>query len=194
MRRLVAFLMAVAVVTACNGTTDPEKKARAEDPYITVRVTNNLDTTTAPGRTPWRIYALIYSEQVNQQGFAYSGSMTLTDIRNGFNIACMGVGSDSIGQRLIEPFALGDTVNKQPLTEAVADPIVAEWMNGNHNLPAGYMAIRIPPVDAWTSEQFAAGHGRVPADPIKWKWDWTGTGQTTFLERTASDTARCNSA
>jgi hypothetical protein len=58
---------------------------------------------------------------------------------------------------------------------------------GSRTLPAGWKALTVLSQDAWDSDQYRAGHGLVPADPIKWGWDWTGAGATTFYERTDSD-------
>jgi hypothetical protein len=49
------------------------------------------------------------------------------------------------------------------------------------------MALFVTPTDAWDSNQFNAGHGLVPSDPIKWRFDWTANGSTSFYERTDAE-------
>jgi hypothetical protein len=186
---------ALVLAAACSGSsTQPGTKAPALDPYITIRVLNHLDTTTKAGRASWRVFALLSGPQVNQNGLAPQGTYTITDARFNHPLMCIAAGADSIGQRLIAPFAIGDTINEVLQPSTATDSIVARWYAGNHNPAAGYIILTITPTDAWDSPQFVAGHGLTPNDPIKWAWDWTGSGTATFAERTLTDTASCNHA
>jgi hypothetical protein len=97
------------------------------------------------------------------------------------------VAADSVGQRFLAIIALADTTANAVSPESRADSIVTAWVAGSRTLPAGWKALTVLSQDAWDSDQYRAGHGLVPADPIKWGWDWTGAGATTFYERTDSD-------
>lgn len=186
MRRLILGVALVA--SACGGTTEPNPKARALDPYITVRVRNLLDTTTAPGRAHWHVYALLSGPYTNLNGIASQGAISLEDVRLNHVMLCMKVGADSIGQRLISPIAVADTTTEQLTLHNTAKAIIEEWYAGDHDLPSGWMAIVIPPVDAWISDQFDNGHGLTREDPIKWGLDWTDRGTPQFYERTDAST------
>lgn len=194
MRRVLMFLTAVAIVAACGGA-DPVGPARKPkpDPYVTVRVRNSLDTTTAPGRAMWHLYVLLSGPQSSQNGVGYQGNFILSDARRGTPTRCMAIGADSIGQRLIAPFAIADTTTEALFPASRYDSIANRWYSGNHAAPpAGMMIFTMDPIDAWDSEQYAAGHGLVREDPIKWRWDWMTPSLTAFAERAATDTAGCN--
>jgi hypothetical protein len=187
MRKIIC-LLSLAVMAACGSSTEPAPVGpRKPDPYLTVRVRDQLDTTTAVGRTHWHIYSLLSGPNVNLNGVSPQGSISLQDLRTNHSTACLGVAADSVGQRLLVTFALGDTTTEQLTPQATADAIVTDWYNGNHTLPAGWKALFITPTDAWDSDQYNAGHGLTPIDPIKWGWDWTAAGVTTFYERTDTD-------
>ena len=189
MRRIAAFVGAVLVVVACGGTTDP-KKDPAEDPYIAVRVFNGLDTTTRPGRAVWRVYALLSGPQPNQNGIGYVGFYSIGQARLSRPYLCMQVGADSIGQRLFAPFAIADTTTESAEPITAVDSIAQRWNAGNHTPPASrYLILTLPPTDAWVSQQFDAGHGRLQDDPIKWSWDWQPNLSTTLVERFPVDTS-----
>lgn len=194
MRRLLAFVSLLAIVAACGDSPVTPVQPPKPDPYITVRVRNGLDTTTAPGRALWRVYALLSGPYVNQNGVSYQGVSSLADVR-GHHIMCMAIGSDSIGQRLFAPLAIADTTTETARPDAAYDSLVTRWNAGNHAaLPAGFMLITRAPADAWDSQQYADGHGLVHTDPIKWTWDWSGSGASVFAERAYSDTTSCNTA
>lgn len=193
-RRLGVLTVAVIAVLACSkGATAPiVTKAPKPDPYITIRVRDNLDTTTAAGRAAWRIYLFLSGPLVGSNGISGKGSINLTDVRLGHTQSCWRVAADSIGQRLVAPFALGDTSHATQQPDVVYDSIAARWYAGDHTPPVGFVVLTITPTDAWNSVQYANGHGLVQSDPIKWAWDWTGSGIATFTERAATDTAGCN--
>lgn len=198
MQKTLVFLLAVALA-ACGGSSSPggvtaPPPPRKPDPFITIRVRDQLDTTTAVGRTQWHVYVLLTGPQVNQNGIAFQGDIQLSDRRMGITTRCMSIGADSVGQRYVETFALGDTTTEQASSHAKADSIVNAVYNGARTLPPGWKALFIQPTDAWNSQQYQAGHGRTDGDPIKWSWDWTGAGTTTFYERAATDTTACNRA
>lgn len=202
MKRGLWFLSIIGValvISGCGGSTGDDgitdpllPKAKALDPYITVRIRNQLDTTTAAGRAHWRIYALLSGPYTNQNGIAFQGAISLSDVRNGHVMTCGGAGADSVGQRLYSQLAIADTTEAPLNHDTTSTRISAEWFAGDQTLPSGWMAIVFPPTDLWDSEQFAAGHGLVPSDPIKWGWDWQGAGTATLYERAAADTVGCN--
>lgn len=181
----------LAVLAACGGSGDgggitppPPKKP---DPYITVRVQNLLDTTMAPGRAQWHVYALLTGPYDAQNGISPQGAISLEDVRLHHNVICIKVGADSVGQRLISPIAVADTTTEALTPDATADGIIQAWYGGNHTLPSGWMAIVVTPTDAWVSQQYTAGHGLTKLDPIKWGFDWTAATTMTFYERSDSD-------
>lgn len=182
------FGILVLVLAACGGSdggiTPPPKKL---DPFITVRFRNLIDTTTAAGRAHWHIYVDITSADPNEAGFQPVGTISLSDIRANRLVRCQGVGADSVGQRFVAFVAVADTTTSELTADASAEAAARAWFAGNHTMPAGWMAFYQPPTDAWTSEQFTAGHGLVPTDPIKWGFDWTSNTAVTFYERTDSD-------
>src|SRR4051812_8480501 len=137
MRRVVAFA-AAAVVAACGGSTEPGVKGTPKpDPYVTVRVRNSLDTTARPGRAMWHLYLLLSGPQANQNGIGYQGSMLLSDARLGpqARTRCLEIGADSVGQRLIAPFAIADTTSEDVFLKTRFDSIVTRWYNGDHSAP-----------------------------------------------------------
>jgi hypothetical protein len=180
----------VLAVAACGGGGDgsvvgPPKKP---DPYITVRFQNLIDTTTAAGRANWDIFMDITSADPNLTGFVGAGSTGLDDIRLHHLVHCQSVGADSVGQRFVAFLALADTVSGiTPYT--TADSVARAWFAGSHTVPTGWMAFYQPPIDAWTSAQYLAGHGLVQDDPIRWSFDWTTSSSASFYERTDSDPA-----
>lgn len=186
--KVLGFLL--VVLAACGGsggnsiTPPPAKKP---DPYLTVRVRDLMDTTTRVGRTQWHIYALLSGPYTALSGISHQGTISLSDIRLHHAALCIGVSADSVGQRLLVTFAIGDTTTEAGTPDAMADSIVGAWYAGSRTLPAGWKALFILPTDAWQSAQYVAGHGLTAQDPIKWGWDWTGSGTTTFTERTDTD-------
>jgi hypothetical protein len=185
------FLGILFAVVACGGTTEPIKQQPKLDPVITIRLRDQLDTTTAPGRAQWHTYVLLSGPYNDQNGISNQGTITLDDVRRGFGVHCITVGADSVGQRLVAVLAVADTTTSAGSPDASGDAIAAAWYNGNHNLPSGWMALFTAPMDAWDSQQFAAGHGLNSSDPIKWGWDWTASGTTSFYERDVADIDRC---
>lgn len=184
------FLLAFALSGALAACDNPKPKP---DPYLIIRVLNRLDTTTKAGQAYWRVFVLLTGPQANQNGIVSEGTFSLRDARFNHPLRCISVGADSIGQRLIAPFAIGDTVHPNGQPDAVTDSIVERWYGGNHAPAAGFLILTITPTDAWNSAQYAAGHGLVPTDPILWAWDWSGGGTTSFTERAATDTVGgCN--
>lgn len=183
MRLNIQALALTAFLAACGGTDLPKKP----DPYLTIRLQNQLDTTTRPGRATWHTYLLLTGPYTAQNGISPQGGVSLQDIRLGLVTKCLTADADSVGQRLLTLIALADTTTEQGSADATAQSIVTDWYNGNHNLPTGWMALSTAPADAWNSQQFEGGHGLVPSDPIKWDWTWTGSGATNFAERTDSD-------
>lgn len=187
MRVLFAGLM--LSLMACGSSTDLAKPK--PDPYVTVSVRNQLDTTTRPGRAQWHVYLLLTGPYVGQNGISPQGAISLEDIRLHHDKLCIVIAADSVGQRFISPIAVADTTTSSLTADATANSIVSNWYAGDHNLPAGWMALFVPPTDAWVSDQYNAGHGLVPSDPIKWGFDWTGAGITSFYERTDAEPV-CN--
>jgi hypothetical protein len=189
MRDLLVFSALVAL--ACSGSTDDvaTPPPRKPDPYVSVRVRQQMDTTTAPGRAHWHLYVLLTGPYSSLNGIGNEGAFLLGDVRLEHTVRCIKVSADSVGQRFMSPIAFADTTTEQGTPDATADAIVNDWYNGNHNLPAGWMAIFVPPTDAWQSAQYVAGHGLTPEDPIRWDWTWSGAAATNFVERTDSDPA-----
>lgn len=186
MKRLSLILLLAAL--GCGGAADiAPPDSRKPDPYLTIRVRNLLDTTTAAGRAHWHIYALLTGPYINQNGIGFQGTNSLADIRRGDFTLCVVVASDSVGQRLISVIAVADTSTSQLTPDATAEGTVAAWYGGDRTLLAGWAALFNPPVDAWLSAQYLAGHGLTHDDPIKWGLDWTGAGVVTFYERTDTD-------
>jgi hypothetical protein len=183
------FIGSLFAIAACGGAADivtPPKKP-ALDPGLTIRVRDLMDTTTAPGRAHWHVYAILTGPYTALNGVALQGAIDLNDVRLGHNVLCVGVGADSVGQRLITVLAVADTTTSSLTPDATADDIVNAWYAGNHTLPARWAALTFPPQDAWNSVQFQNGHGQTKGDPIKWGFDWTGPGTASFYERTDSD-------
>jgi len=84
MRRLFG-LVALVLVAACGGSNDggitnppPGKKP---DPWITVRVRDQLDTTTRPGRANWRVYEFLTGQDDNKNGYAFQRSISMEERR-----------------------------------------------------------------------------------------------------------------
>lgn len=182
------LIVLLAFLVACGGSDGKiTETGRKPDPFVTVRFRNLADTTTAIGRADWKIFMDITSADPNQTGFVFAGEITLTDRRLNHLVRCQGVGADSIGQRLIAFVALADTTS-ETTSHTTADAVARAWVAGNHAVPEGWMAFYQPPTDAWTSDQFLAGHGLVQSDPIKWGFDWTGANPVVFYERTDQET------
>jgi hypothetical protein len=197
MKKVSVLVTAVlALIVACGTSTEPGTTIlpRKLDPYITIRVRDQMDTTTLSGRAHWHIYLLLTGPNVNLNGIAPQGTASLEDIRLSHNRTCVGASADSIGQRLVSVVAFADTTTSDLTLDATARSIVDAWYAGNHTLPAGWKALFNPAVDAWDSQQFANGHGLTRQDPIKWGLDWLGAGTVDFYERPGSDTTSfCNS-
>jgi hypothetical protein len=194
MRRFLGALTLAIALAGCGGEhpTEPATKPKP-DPYVTVRIQDQLDTTTKAGRAFWATYLFLSGPNVNLNAVVLEGGFTMTDARLNRHFQCMSVGADSIGQRLIALFAIGDTLHTTQQPTSAFDSIANRWYNGNHAPAAGYVILTMAPIDAWDSQQYAAGHGLTPLDPIKWAWDWTGGGTVTFTERaTADSTGGCN--
>jgi hypothetical protein len=185
---LSSVLGAVLFAAACSPSNDVVATVKPKpDPYITVRFRNLADTTTAIGRAHWHIYMNITSADPNQAAFVVVGNIGLNDLRLNHTFRCQGVGADSIGQRLVAFLALADTMTSELTAQAPADSVARAWVAGNQSVPAGWMALYQPSADAWTSQQFAAGHGLFATDPIKWGFDWAGNPAPAFYERTDTD-------
>lgn len=181
--------LALLVLAACGSATEPVVKPNPKlDPYFIVRVRNQLDTTTAPGRAHWHIYELFTGPYDRLNGIQNQGAISLEDLRLNHYFRCVGAQADSVGQRFVSILAVADTTTSNLTPDATAFAFVQAWYDGNHTPPAGWMAIALPPTDAWTSAQFTAGHGLVSTDPIKWGLDWTGRGAINFYERPSTDT------
>jgi hypothetical protein len=180
------------ILAACGGSTDggitnPPPTPKKPDPWITVRVRDQLDTTTANGRASWRTYAFLTGQTDNKNGWAFQSSISIVDFRAGHNIVCMFAGADSVGQRIYEAVAFADTTTEVIGNAAFADSVASQWFRGDHVLPSGWKAMTTGPSDAWSSQQYLAGHGLVPTDPIRLGFDWIGTGTVSFYERTDTD-------
>lgn len=194
-----ALILALCVFSAACGssaavdiTNPPPPKPKALDPFLTVRMRNQLDTTTSPGRAHWHIYALLSGPYTNQNGISPQGAISLEDVRLGHTMRCTGAGADSVGQRFLSLLALADTTTEALTADASTATMARAWYDGNQVLPSGWMAIAFPPTDVWDSQQFRNGHGLTDVDPIKWAWDWSAAGTSTLYERAAADTTGCN--
>lgn len=110
LQRLTMVAMAVSVM-ACGSATAP--RAPKPDPFIAVRVQDQLDTTTAFGRADWHVFALLSGPYVNQNGVANEGDVAMFHRRAGHNRLCIGVEADSVGQRLLSLLAVADTSTEQ---------------------------------------------------------------------------------
>lgn len=196
MRYLIAS--ALIFLAACGGSggdggiTNPPPPKKP-DPWITVRVRDQLDTTTANGRANWRTYAFLTGQTDNKDGWVFQFSVSMDDFRAGHSIVCMTAGADSVGQRIYEAVAFADTTTEALRPDAVADSIAARWFRSDHALPDGWKAMTTGPSDAWNSQQYLAGHGLVTSDPIRLGFDWSGTGSVSFYERTDVD-PKCGQA
>lgn len=182
------------LLAACGGDgTGPGKPK--PDPYLTVTIRHRLDTTTAAGRAHWHIFALLTGPYDAQNGVGFQGAISLHDVRLGRRSGpCVRVASDSVGQRLLSLVAFGDTTTSDLTPDATAASLAVQWYNGTvtaATLPTGWMALVVPPNDAWDSEQYAAGHGLVQSDPIQWIWDWDTATSAPFYEGENDDPALC---
>lgn len=186
MKRFLIGAIAVVLVACDNITGDK----RAPDPYLTIRVKNMFDTAGAMGQTDWKMYLFLSGPYSAQNGISPQGAITRDDVRKNYAL-CMRVASDSVGQRFLTPVAVGDTIQKSLHPDAYYDSLATTFYNGNRTLPPGIVVLAFTPRDAFQSDQYQAGHGQHPDDPIKWAWDWTGTNTTTFYERTDVD-VRCD--
>lgn len=189
---LTLCLMACGGSGAVDNIITPPPPKKALDPFLTIRMRDMLDTTTAPGRAQWHIYALLTGPYTNQNGIAGQGTLSLADVRLNHIRSCTSIGADSVGQRLLSLLAIGDTASEADTPDAQAATLARAWYDGNHQLPSGWMAITFAPQDVWDSQQFRDGHGLTDADPIRWGWDWTGAGVSNLYERAYSDTDGCN--
>lgn len=149
--------------------------------FISIHLLDQLDTTTAPGRSLWVINLLVYSKDPNQTGIAYQGNEGFADVRLGHSSRCSNYGVDSLGQRQVIVLALADTLH---MTQADADAnvLARQWYSGNRNLPPGWMALRSDSVDWAVSAQRDAGHGYVASDPIRWLITWSGKATVSRAE------------
>jgi hypothetical protein len=194
--RVLKLSALIAILTACggsggdNGIVNPPP-AKKPDPFVTVRVRNLMDTTTAAGRADWHVYAILTGPYDALNGIALQGYIGLDDVRLHHDVLCVGVSADSVGQRLLTILALADTTTSATTPDASFSAAVTAWYGGARNLPASLMPLTFPATDAWLSVQYAQGHGLTPLDPIKWGFDWTASGTATFYERTDTD-AECN--
>jgi hypothetical protein len=198
MRRMTSRLLTVAALlglAACgsgNNITPPPGKP-ALDPFLTVRIRDQLDTTKAAGKADWQLYYLLTGPEINQNGIGGLGSLNFTDVRLNHAQRCLQVRADSVGQRFLAIVALADTVVGHHTPSARADSMANAWYNGSpRTLPTGWQALVTASRDAWDSNQFRAGRGLTASDPIRWGWDWTASGTTTFYERDVSDTGYCD--
>lgn len=190
-----AFLiLSVLGIVACGGggkdgggiVTPPP--AAKPDPFITIRLRNQLDTTSRAGRAHWAFYGLITgSPNPAQNGITHQGAISLQDVRLGHTLLCPAFDADSVGQRFVELIGFADTTTEALTPQVEFDARAAAWFGGDHSLPSGWGALTTTATDAWNSAQYNAGHGLTKSDPIKWGFDLTGTGQATFYERTDSD-------
>lgn len=194
MRKLIAGLL---FVVACGGGGDgsgngitPPPPAKP-DPFITIRLRNQLDTTSRAGRAHWAFYGLITgSPNPAQNGITHQGAISIQDIRLNHAQLCPAFDADSVGQRFVELIGFADTTTEELTPQVQFDARADAWFAGNHVLPSGWDAITTTPTDAWNSAQYNNGHGLTKSDPIKWGFDLTGTGQSAFYERT-DDGAEC---
>lgn len=186
------YLLATAllVLSACGGSSDksitePPPAPKKPDPYITIRLRHMMDTTTAAGRAHWAFYGLITgSDNPAQNGITQQGAISIVDYRLGHVQLCPAFDADSVGQRFVELIGFADTTTDALTPQVEFDARAAAWYSGNHVLPSGWAALTTTPTDAWNSAQYTAGHGLTKLDPIKWGFDLTGSGQTSFYERT----------
>lgn len=189
---LFALLLAVA---ACGGsgadsgiTNPPPPTPKKPDPFITVRLRHQMDTTTAAGRAHWAFYGLItQSDNPAQNGVRPEGSISLIDFRLNHVQLCPSFDADSVGQRLVEIVGFADTTTENLTPQTEFDARASAWFSGSHILPTGWAALTTTPKDAWQSAQYDAGHGLTKADPILWGFDLTGSGQSSFYERDDQD-------
>lgn len=174
MRRTLLVAAALALA-ACGSSTGPKKP----DPYLVLRVQDRLDPQSTLGQADWYSYLFLLGPYNNQNGIASRGVFLA---RLGGGIDCLGVVADSVGQRLIQPFAVADTLNKT-MTQAEADQVAQAWYSGSRTLRPGLAVLTLdPPQDAWNSPRYEAGHGLTRNDPIFWTWDWASNGATSFTE------------
>lgn len=193
----IFFATALLILAACGGASDngvtnppPPKKP---DPYVTIRVRDMMDTTKAPGRGQWHVFAMLTGPYDRLNGISYQGTTGIDDLRLSHNVRCVTVSADSVGERLLSIVAFADTTTEQPTPDAQFATFAQQWYDGSHTLPTGWMVIASTPTDAWQSAQYLAGHGLTSEDPIKWNLDWTESGTMTLTERTDSDPV-CNRA
>jgi hypothetical protein len=198
MRRLIVGLLITLGALGCGGsggiTAPPPPGKKALDPYLTVRMRSQLDTATPGGRSHWHIFLLITTplHLPSTEGVTRWGAISLVDLRLQHGTICGNVASDSIGARLISLLAVADTTTESLTADATAESIADAWFAGNHTPPSGWKAIVVAPTDPWDSQQWAQGHGLTRDDPIRWGWDWTGSGGSSFYERPPADDSYCN--
>lgn len=181
MWRSIGLVVATLCAVACGGKNSITQPSKAVDPAISIRVLDQLDTTTAAGRASWVVFPLFYSADPNQTGVGYTGSIGLSDLRAGRTLHCVSFGTDSIGQRQVIVLAVADTQHGTQ-TDASAQSVANAYFAGNHTLPAGWMAIRSDSLDWGVSQQFTNGHGLTQADPIRWALTWSGGGTVARAE------------
>lgn len=182
------FVLAACGGSSDNGITNPPPVPKKPDPYITIRLRHEMDTTTAAGRAHWAFYGLITgSDNPAQNGIRYEGAISLIDFRNGHTQLCPSFDADSVGQRLVEVVGFADTTTENLTPQVDFDARAASWYAGSHVLPSGWAALTTTATDAWQSQQYNAGHGLTKTDPILWGFDLTGAGQSSFYERNDSD-------
>lgn len=192
MRYLLAS--ALLILAACGGSsegggiTNPPPPKPKPDPYITIRLRHQMDTTTAAGRAHWAFYGLITgSSNQAQNGITHQGAISIQDYRLGHVLLCPAFDADSVGQRFVELIGFADTTTEALTLQTQFDARATTWYAGDHALPAGWAALTTTPRDAWQSTQYDQGHGLTKADPIKWGFDLTGSGQSAFYERVDAD-------
>lgn len=180
------FVLAACGGSSDNGITNPPPPKKP-DPYLAIRVRDMLDTTTAPGRAHWHVFAFLTGPYDRLNGIAQQGNIGLNDMRLNHTIRCVLVQSDSVGQRFISVVAFADTTTEQLTADQPFNDFAQQWYAGSRNVPAGWMALSFAATDAWQSQQYLDGHGLTNLDPIRWNFDWTGRGTTAFVERSDAE-------
>lgn len=177
------IVVAALCAVACGGSkenpiTQPPPKKVVEDPAIRIEVRNQLDTTSAMGRAIWNVFALVYSTDPNQAGFAYQGGP------DPLKYSCSEFQTDSIGSRFVVILGVADTVHQTNQSSAVT--LAQAWYAGNHSVPSGWAVLASDSLDWGVSQQFDAGHGRTTSDPVRWQLTWTNPGNVPALTRAES--------
>src|SRR6267378_1260456 len=102
------FLLLALVLVGCSNSVAPRPRP---DPFVTVWVRDQYDSTSARGQSTWTTFVILSGPVATQNGWGQQGSLGPTsDPAQRFSSTCESVSADSLSERLALWVALTDTV------------------------------------------------------------------------------------